>query len=526
MGVDITRGFHPLIKRKIDKEKDSVYGKFVSSINKELSQTEEELIRSKAQLYLSEAQDSWLDLYGKWLGLHRKATWDDETYRNRLINHVLHARDTIDSLRSAIADFLDTNKNNIFIYEPYHDIFYYNYSLLNTMSFYPDTFYNFYVIEIQIDAPYTNEINKIINLFRPAGILYVVTEMLHSYDPDSPIYDMSMKQYSDMEIDTTLYCNFDNFKVIKLTPILDDDIIVKNPFIYSDINSLWNNGREYMNGKALNSNYLTFGERIVEPKPDKSRMLYFNTSFNDTREEFKPHDRDDNALDSWTDDGRSLDLEVNDENSVALGGLVDVKRATQILDNIVGTVNDNKLGLTIYQDYENVYLTFKAKVEDNLSHDFDFIVYNGETGISDTLATFTLTNKYSVFNYKFSDLTNYIDNNKGVLVYAFVPHDSVTITVDTDFIGFTMERIIDKRNPMLNTFNEWHRGLSADNGYNNKSYGNVIKNTNDKRLLIKTDYDNTQYSIISNSLLKAHKSISISNLDDTSSYTILKNKNK
>ena len=144
--------------------------------DEELQKVEDDTIHSKAQSFLSTASDEWLDYWGSWFGLKREDNQSDEDYRKALINHVKHARSTVPALKEAIAHFLKTNIKNVNIYEPYNDVFFLDDSNLDSDKYLiSDDYYTYGVIDIQISVPFPPDVIDIINWFRPAGVLFVLT---------------------------------------------------------------------------------------------------------------------------------------------------------------------------------------------------------------------------------------------------------------------------------------------------------------------------------------------------------------
>lgn len=144
--------------------------------DEELQKVEDDTIHSKAQSFLSTASDEWLDYWGSWFGLKREDNQSDEDYRKALINHVKHARSTVPALKEAIAHFLKTNIKNVNIYEPYNDVFFLDDSNLDSAKYLiSDDYYTYGVIDIQISVPFPPDVIDIINWFRPAGVLFILT---------------------------------------------------------------------------------------------------------------------------------------------------------------------------------------------------------------------------------------------------------------------------------------------------------------------------------------------------------------
>lgn len=233
----------------ITKDDGSANDAFISSLQSELDKTELDLYSSKLETYLDTANGRWLDYWGRWLGLHRDNRSDDD-YRTALINHVLHERNTIPALTKALTDFLKINQDHIYIYEPWRDMFVWNASHYNTHKFFTDPYYRYAVIDIQIEGPYSDIVNEIINLFRPAGVYWVVTSLVNVINNTAPILDLSLPTTQIIESPDTDYANFTQTNSAYLNSKLDLATYVGDPFNYNKDNL--NSGKQYA---TSNSSY-------------------------------------------------------------------------------------------------------------------------------------------------------------------------------------------------------------------------------------------------------------------------------
>jgi len=155
-----------------------------------LQKVEDDTIHSKEQSFLQTASDEWLDYWGSWFGLKRDKEQSDTDYRQALLNHVVHARDTVPALRNSIANFLKTNMANVQIYEPYTDVFFLDDSSLDSnKKLISQDYYTYGIIDIEIAVPFPTEVIDIINWFRPAGVLWVLTYR-PSLDVNAPIWNL------------------------------------------------------------------------------------------------------------------------------------------------------------------------------------------------------------------------------------------------------------------------------------------------------------------------------------------------
>lgn len=233
----------------ITKDDGSANDAFISSLQSELDKTELDLYSSKLETYLDTANGRWLDYWGRWLGLHRDNQSDDD-YRTALINHVLHERNTIPALTKALSDFLKINQDHIYIYEPWRDMFVWNASHYNSHKFFTDPYYRYAVIDIQIEGPYSDIVNEIINLFRPAGVYWVVTSLVNVVNNTAPILDLSVPTTQIIESSDTDYANFTQTNSAYLNSKLDLATYVGDPFNYNKDNL--NAGKQYA---TSNSSY-------------------------------------------------------------------------------------------------------------------------------------------------------------------------------------------------------------------------------------------------------------------------------
>lgn len=268
---------HPLWKRSLNEYDDSVNSAVIGALNKSLSKSEEDMVQSKVESYLSTADSKWLDYWGYWFGERRKSGWSDDYYRSRIVNHVEHARGTVDALRDAIADFINTNKDNIYIYEPYRDMFIWNSSKYNTNKYFSSTYYRYAVIDIQVSASYPKEIVSIINLFRPAGVLWVLTETVNSRNSDAPIIDI--KNPTDLfvpKIENDFIFGLRKRTRLVINPSNDDYETVTSPFTYNKKDSLFNNRNSLFMGATQTSKRYSF---VGQP------MLDYTPKYNDTLED-------------------------------------------------------------------------------------------------------------------------------------------------------------------------------------------------------------------------------------------------
>jgi len=273
--VSLLSFLHPLWKRSLNEYDDSVNSAVIGALNQSLSKSEEDMVQSKVESYLSTADSKWLDYWGYWFGERRKSGWSDDYYRSRIVNHVEHARGTVDALRDAIADFINTNKDNIYIYEPYRDMFIWNSSKYNTKKYFSSTYYRYAVIDIQISASYPKEIVSIINLFRPAGVLWVLTETVNSRNSDAPIIDIkNPKDVFVPKIENDFIFGLRTRTRLVINPSKDDYETVTNPFTYNKKDSLFNDRNSlFMGATQISKRYSFIGQSLFDYTPKDNDTL-------------------------------------------------------------------------------------------------------------------------------------------------------------------------------------------------------------------------------------------------------------
>ena len=281
---------HPLWRTQATE--NNVNSAILEVLNKPLDQAEEDIVSSKIQLSVDTATSGWLDYWGSWLGLHRINGWTDDQYRTYLKNHVLHNRNTISSLKKAVSDYLSVNLSQVNIYEPYHDMLIMNKSKYNSFSFFPSTYYRYAVIDIQIDAPYNSVLGDIINLFRPAGVIWVISSKTNSYNTNAPILQGIAHGVSPMQVNDINYSGFETRDTNRLVAKLDSSITVNDPFIYNDKDSLLNSDKKYYGANSRFVNVASTGQIVRDYVPLST------DTFEDTRPYVEQLDNTSNSLTS------------------------------------------------------------------------------------------------------------------------------------------------------------------------------------------------------------------------------------
>lgn len=262
--------------RGLEKPDQEANNAFIHGLQSELDLAETNLYKAKLEGFLDTANNDWLDYWGSWLGLHRYPRENDNDYRQRMKDHVMHKRNTITAIRQAVASFLKTNISNIYIYEPYRDMMIYNSSRWNTYKFYPSTYYRYAVIDIEIDAPVNRVVSEVINLFRPAGVYWVLTSLVNVLNENAPIIDFSGDSSNIIESTDIDYIGFSDRDYTHITPNINKNFTITDPFIYND--SKLNGGKVYYEYSRAISRVAWLGKALdnITPKDSDTYMDAFN----------------------------------------------------------------------------------------------------------------------------------------------------------------------------------------------------------------------------------------------------------
>lgn len=252
---------------------DSVNNAIIGALDDQLSDSEQRFLKTKVETSLETADGNWLDKWGYWFGQRRLNGWSDDEYRQHIIYHVTHGRNTIDSIKEAIANFLNVNKDSIYIYEPYRDMFILNDSLLNSNKYLPSTYYRYAVIDIRISSNIPDEVISIINLFRPAGVLWVLTHDINRFDENAQVFDMeSPKELYSPSISYKYFIGLVNKENYVLTAGNNEYSAIENPFIYNS-NSLLNSDSLLSGTVSTSKQYSIIGQSSFGILPDNDDNL-------------------------------------------------------------------------------------------------------------------------------------------------------------------------------------------------------------------------------------------------------------
>lgn len=406
--MDVTQYLHPLMQRGMTKDPNSVYNALINALNSPLNNAESDILRSKTNIMLAQAPEDWLDTFGSWLGLKRKDKEPDNVYRKRLMEWVLTDKNDVSSIRNAIANFLNISSDCVYVYEPYTDMLYYNKlgSDYNSLKYFASSYYNYCVIDVQIDNTFPiREIQDIINLFRPAGVIYVLTMNINSFNHNAPIIDMSEDGSTPMFYDETYYAGFNQRVQALITPGLSDDITVTNPFFWSTSLSELNEGREYQNEDSQFNDYMVLGEYYNDYNPKDT------DTFTDGRVYAKNYSlQDRNLMAKRDNDCLKFNIGKFDSDYQPLSFTTTLNQGSSYNNNVY-SVNSNSKGITFTfsnLDPNFTYILFYHTITGSLDiESVDSAVVNGDLNMEYMVVypggdngniTFTSTKGISSFN--------------------------------------------------------------------------------------------------------------------------------
>lgn len=355
---------HPIWRSALSKYGNKENIDFLGALQKPLDDTETDILNNKVQLYLASAQAHWLDYWGTWLGLRRKKSEEDTTFRNRMINHVLHSRDTVKSIKKAIADFIQTNEDNIYIYEPFRDMLYWNSGdCYNTLKYFPSSYYNYAIIDVHIDASFPPEVVEIINLFRPAGVIWVLTDDVNGVDPTVEPIDFNLESYNAIDDELWDYAGFYQRETYRLTSYYNDNEITDTPFIWNS--SSWNSGNVYYRGANKFDTVVTVGQLYQDYTPLATDNYEATRVYSDQR-----NIEENSIISNYGSNGVAFTLQPVKDNLV-----------TNQAGSIVTTKNDSSYVTKITYSISNI----------NSSSSYDFGVLVNLLGTLDSTSSLTIT---------------------------------------------------------------------------------------------------------------------------------------
>lgn len=168
--------FLPSTWRGLEEGRKDGHNAVLGAIANEMQKSELDAIDSKTESWLETADGVYLDKWGNYMGVPRKEGWDDDKYREYLKHEVTAKKGTIQGIIDGILWELDDPNLNIFIYEPWKNIFYLNRSFLNGEDHLQGLYYRYAVIDIHVPFGIPQDVlEEIVRKYKDAGVLVYYT---------------------------------------------------------------------------------------------------------------------------------------------------------------------------------------------------------------------------------------------------------------------------------------------------------------------------------------------------------------
>ena len=285
--MSFTRFLPPVWRKKIKNSHDmySMHDAIIGAIDYTLSQVKDDTIMSKQESLLNEAEGPFLDYWGSWFGLNRKDGWSDDTYRAAIKSHVTHPRSTIEGIRQAIVNYFDLNMSDVYIYEPFRDIFRWNRGKWNSSYKFHSTYYDTAVIDIQLGKNVPSSIQNLLNWFRMAGVLWVISYNGSAHDANAPIFDFTSEDNLLFINDLQFLYGYDIYDSFSLTPgIYSEPSADISEFIWNK--SAWNSGDSWLGQESKVTPYVELSQSSLDYTPstlyNSDTQLFFGSTLEDT----------------------------------------------------------------------------------------------------------------------------------------------------------------------------------------------------------------------------------------------------
>lgn len=285
--MSFTRFLPPVWRKKISNSHDmySMHDAIIGAIDYTLSQVKDDTIMSKQESLLNEAEGPFLDYWGSWFGLNRKDGWSDDTYRAAIKSHVTHPRSTVEGIRQAIVNYFDLNMSDVYIYEPFRDIFRWNRGKWNSSYKFHSTYYDTAVIDIQLGKNVPSSIQDLLNWFRMAGVLWVVSYNGAAHDTNAPIFDFTSEDDLLFINELHFLYGYDIYDSFSLTPgIYSEPSADISEFIWNK--SAWNSGDSWLGQESKITPYVELSQSSLDYTPstlyNSDTQLFFGSTLEDT----------------------------------------------------------------------------------------------------------------------------------------------------------------------------------------------------------------------------------------------------
>ena len=274
--------FLPTPWRNLTDEKNNTHNAILGSLTT-LAETEEnDLKESKDESFLDTASGVFLNKWGNFSGVHRHPNEADEHYRKRIKKWFVKKKGTVNSLIDNILDEFEDDNLDVYIYEPWRNIFYLNSSLLNGVDHLQGHYYRFAVIDIHISSNIdVSRLSYIVDRYKDAGVMVYFTYE-NGMNLDASTYDLQLS--SRMFAEGTVDFNGSNYlqDIFPIGALANPDYIDADAF-YTNKSEL--NGKDILSGSPYRDrntyNFIGYGplDKTLDPDDSLSDMILGITEY-------------------------------------------------------------------------------------------------------------------------------------------------------------------------------------------------------------------------------------------------------
>ena len=275
--------FLPTPWRNLTDEKNT-HNALLGSITT-LAETEEaDLKQSKDESFLDTASGVFLNKWGNFSGVFRRDGETDEHYRTRIKHWFTKKKGTVNSLVDNILEEFEDDNLDVYIYEPWRNIFYLNRSLLNGVDHLQGHYYRFAVIDIHISENIdVKRLAYIVDRYKDAGVMVYFTYE-NGMNLDASVYDLQLHP----EFSAEAFIDFNGSHYLQdtfpLGALANPDKVDANLFYTNDSHL---NGEDVLSGSPYHDrnhyNFIGYGplDKTLDSKDILSDMVLGVTEYDD-----------------------------------------------------------------------------------------------------------------------------------------------------------------------------------------------------------------------------------------------------
>lgn len=147
----------------------------LNAIDQQLQEISSDADLIVPEMNIKTSDSNWLDLWGSWFGLFRAYQESDDDFRQRIFDVLLDPTCTIPAIVMITKRVLGQD-TVVTVYEPYHDVRYFDISTFSDQGHYEDkNYYRIGVIDVIVNKPITNTLVQAVNRIRAAGVFVKFT---------------------------------------------------------------------------------------------------------------------------------------------------------------------------------------------------------------------------------------------------------------------------------------------------------------------------------------------------------------